>query len=367
MTLTELGFFILRIQIKMVLGGQSVYHNHFRQANRNKILTKCLYTFVVMSVLAGCDNSNPSLESDFSTYLTRIANVQQAERLSNPQMLSQTLPDKRNIELTITPRTLGLLDSYELRKCQLFQLIAQRNSSLGRVQDEFRGFDYEIQLLNGIEHCLQINSLSESVSTQLKTIAELKGEDLHKHWYNLLYTSVAMRAQLTSHSWLANNIELSELTQALKTFTTVHQRLVLEQSLPDTTITPYQEVLEKQRILGSLKFSLDNATRWLKTTTRQLQDNDSAILCGPNQDRTRLHYLQNVFNRYYIQQIQPALTRIDSVYLQLEEFLIIFESNDNMKSHFTVQDSHQQFRDALALHVHYWQQLFQRCSVSVGR
>ncbi|WP_217520207.1 DUF3080 family protein [Vibrio metschnikovii] len=340
---------------------------HVWSIKSNKTFTPLLCVITLMILLTGCDTSNQSLESDFSTYLTRIANVQQAERLANPKRLSQTLPDKRNIELTITPLTLGLLDSYELRKCQLFQLIAQRNSSLGRVQDEFRGFDYEIQLLNGIEHCLQINSLSESVSTQLKTMAELKGQDLHKHWYNLLYTSVAMRAQLTSHSWLADNIELSALTQALKTFTTVHDHIVLNQTLPDSVITPYQEVIEKQRILGALKFSLDNAALWLTVTTQQLQDNDSAIVCGPNQDRTRLHYLQNVFNRYYVERIQPALTRIDSVYLQLEEFFIIFEANDSMKSHFTVQDSHQQFRDALASHVGYWQQLFQRCSISVGR
>ncbi|QSA19926.1 DUF3080 family protein, partial [Vibrio furnissii] len=31
----------------------------------------------------------------------------------------------------------------ELRKCALFSLIAERNSVLGKVQDEFRRFDYE--------------------------------------------------------------------------------------------------------------------------------------------------------------------------------------------------------------------------------
>ncbi|MGT0149079.1 DUF3080 family protein [Vibrio metschnikovii] len=99
---------------------------------------------------------------------------------------------------------------------------------------------------------------------------------------------------------------------------------------------------------GSLKFSLDNAALWLTVTTQQLQDNDSAIVCGPNQDCISSPLLyKNVFNRYYVERIQPALTRIDSVYLQLEEFFIIFEANDSMKSHFTVQDSHQQFRDAL--------------------
>ncbi|MGT0149078.1 DUF3080 family protein [Vibrio metschnikovii] len=96
----------------------------------------------LMILLTGCDTSNQSLESDFSTYLTRIANVQQAERLANSKGYRKLYRTNRHIELTITPLTLSLPISYELRKCQLFQLIAQRNSSLGRVQDEFRGFDY---------------------------------------------------------------------------------------------------------------------------------------------------------------------------------------------------------------------------------
>lgn len=338
----------------------------------SKALLALLFSVISLGMLAGCDNNHSTIEKDLNTYLIRIANVQQAERLPAPQTLSQTLPDKRDIYLTIPQLTLGLLDSYELRKCQLFQLIAQRNSSLGRVQDEFRGFDYEIQLLHGLRECIEHSDISSNVRQQLINIADIKQQDIIKHWHNLLYTSVAMRAQLTAHTWLPTQLHTSSLQQALIALNNTDQVVKSHQldsnhsPLPMIAMTPYQEVLEKQRILGQLKFSLVNSTLWLTTLTQQLETNDHRILCGPHQDRTRLNYLLNVFHLYYLDKVQPALAQIDSVYLQLEPQLALFSPSDKSPPIFPIQQAHENFREATLAHVEYWRTLFQRCGVTVG-
>ncbi|EOX4278642.1 DUF3080 family protein, partial [Vibrio cholerae] len=101
-------------------------------------------------LLTGCE-PRLAIDADFDRYLSRIANVQQREALSPPAMVAQSLPEKRELLIAIAPVTISLLDSYELRQCGVFELIAERNSILGKVQDEFREWDYQIALLNGIQ------------------------------------------------------------------------------------------------------------------------------------------------------------------------------------------------------------------------
>lgn len=122
-------------------------------------------------LLTGCE-PRLAIDADFDRYLSRIANVQQRDALSPPAMAAQSLPEKRKLLIAIDPVTISLLDSYELRQCGLFELIAERNSILGKVQDEFREWDYQVALLNGIQGCLtspQQPILESTVARYTKT------------------------------------------------------------------------------------------------------------------------------------------------------------------------------------------------------
>lgn len=316
-------------------------------------------------MLSGCGQA-PAL-NDFNEYLTRIANVQDTDALPAPDEQLQRLPEKRYVTLPVESLTIGLLDSYELRKCDLFNLIAERNSVLGKVQDGFHRFDYEVQLLQGLTRCTANPDISAKLQKQLSDIETSKRHNLPLHWYNLLYSSNAMRSQLSSHRWLNNGWDVSQITRALDAMAQIQQALTSQQlaiNLP--RLTPFQEVLDKQPLLGDLKYSLDNATLWLLTIHRQLADNDQQIICGPNRNQTKLTYLRNVFQSYYVEKIQPYLARLDALYLQLAPSLSMFEQQEPSRYHFAIEESHQAFRDATRQHMQYWQQLFQRCSVQVG-
>lgn len=318
-------------------------------------------------LLMGCDGSQSNIEHDFADYIQRVANVQGADMVPLPMEQTQRLPDKRDIQIPLEPLTIGLLDSYELRKCDLFSLIAQRNSVLGKVQDQFRAFDYQVALLQGLERCRNEAGLSAKLRQQLTAIIIVKQHELPAHWYNLLYTSDAMRSQLSSHQWLQANAEREPVHEALSALHIINNAIRQQQwhhTLP--AITPYQEVLEKQVLLGHLKFSLDNLTHWLSAATNQLQRHDAQILCGANRDQTKLNYLRNVFQSSYADKLQPYLADMDSLYLQIEPNLDLFRPLEQGEYAFDIQRSHQAFRLAIKHHQQYWQALFDRCAIKVG-
>ncbi|MFX3791464.1 DUF3080 family protein, partial [Streptococcus suis] len=81
--------------------------------------------------------------------------------------------------------SIGLIDSYQLRQCGLFNLIAERNSVLGKVADQFRNYDYQVALLAGVGKCLSSNELDPEIVELLKEIEQQKLAQFPLHQWNL--------------------------------------------------------------------------------------------------------------------------------------------------------------------------------------
>ncbi|KOO03469.1 DUF3080 domain-containing protein [Vibrio nereis] len=322
-------------------------------------------TFIILSSLFifGCDWSKSEVDDKFSTYLSRIANVQGSDALAFKDNINITLPTKRELTFNIPTVTIGLLDSYELRKCDLFNLIAERNSVLGKVQDQFRNFDYQVQLIYGIDNCLLNKNISSALKDQLTQLLETKINQLPLHFSNLIYTSEAMRSQLTAYQWVTND-NASISSELLQAFNQIDAAFQIREQVSSTdrlnSVVPHQEVLEKDPKIGELSYSMLNASIKLNVISQQLQLHDGAILCGQYRDTTKFKYLRNVFQQQFIDDIQPYLAKIDSAYMRLEPMLS-FTQATHPDFTYPIQQHHSQFRQAIKDHVGYWKTLFQRC------
>lgn len=328
-------------------------------------------TFIILSSLFifGCDWSKSEVDDKFSTYLSRIANVQGSDALAFNDNINITLPTKRELTFNIPTVTIGLLDSYELRKCDLFNLIAERNSVLGKVQDQFRNFDYQVQLIYGIDNCLLNKNISSALKDQLTQLLETKINQLPLHFSNLIYTSEAMRSQLTAYQWVTND-NASISSELLQAFNQIDAAFQIREQVSSTdrlnSVVPHQEVLEKDPKIGELSYSMLNASRKLNVISQQLQLHDGAILCGQYRDTTKFKYLRNVFQQQFIDDIQPYLAKIDSAYMRLEPMLS-FTQATHPDFTYPIQQHHAQFRQAIKDHVGYWKTLFQRCGALPNR
>ncbi|MGR5297560.1 DUF3080 family protein [Vibrio mediterranei] len=328
--------------------------------------------FIISAFLSGCIEQQGA-ESRFEDYLSRVASIQDSDALPHPVNTLITLPSQRNITIDIPRTTLGIVDSYQLRKCHLFKLIAERNSVLGKVQDQFRDFDYQITLIDGIERCLLSDKIEQSVKAQLEDILATKYRYLPSYFSNLIFTSHAMRAQLSGNQWLDEGIssQAAQLHSALNTLNSIAAYILTQTegshtlTLPQP-ITPYQETLEKTKLIGNLAYSLQASTHWLTVVTQQLQQYDNKILCGANRDTTRFNYLVNVFNNLFITDIQPYLSFLSSEYQAISREVVFIKHvldkvQQDKVSVYRLDHIYDEFKTANQQHVFYWKSLFKRC------
>ncbi|MCB5359211.1 DUF3080 domain-containing protein [Vibrio lentus] len=313
-------------------------------------------------VLTGCFNDSP--QNYFDDYQTKIANVQDADEIQEDWEL-ESLPRKRELFIEVPSLSIGLIDSYQLRQCGLFNLIAERNSVLGKVADEFRNYDYQVALLEGVGHCLSNNELEPEIVELLREIEQQKLAQFPLHQWNLIYASEAMQSQMRGSQWLRADIgdQVRQTSDALE-----HINQALNTPLVSGKATEVQEVLEKSSTLGDLYYSLSRASVELDTITKQLTTFDANIICGEQRDTTKFRYLNNVFEQQYIGKVQPYMAQLDGYYQQLAPQLVMFDAQPELHSYyFPIQDAHQAFRSSTRRHVDYWQQLFKRCGRKVGR
>ncbi|MDN2669446.1 DUF3080 domain-containing protein [Vibrio sp. 14N.309.X.WAT.E.F5] len=313
-------------------------------------------------VITGCFDDSP--QNYFDNYQTKIANVQDADEIQEDWEL-YSLPRKRELFIEVPSLSIGLIDSYQLRQCGLFNLIAERNSVLGKVADEFRNYDYQVALLEGVGQCLSNNELEPEIVELLREIEQQKLAQFPLHQWNLIYASEAMQSQMRGSQWLRADIgdQVRQTSDALE-----HINLALNTPLVSGKTTEVQEGLEKSSTLGDLYYSLSRASAELDTITQQLATFDANIICGKQRDTTKFRYLNNVFEQQYIDKVQPYMAQLDGYYQQLAPQLAMFDAQPELHSYyFPIKDAHQAFRSSTRRHVDYWQQLFKRCGRKVGR
>ncbi|MEZ8083954.1 DUF3080 family protein [Enterovibrio norvegicus] len=331
-----------------------------------------LFYAVLLVSLTGCFGDDPAI-AQFETYQQRLANVVETDPLPLSESISISLPRKRDLLLPLEDIRMGLLDAYELRECGLFQLIADRNSILGKVQDAFRHLDYEIKLLNTVAYCLS-SIENDPLIEQLTALQKQKSQQLTTVYWNTFVSSDAWRKQLIP----AGNALIppekpfphSDALLAIERYANL-----IEQKAHEVDALSLQEPIEKQHYLGAVFLSLDESTRWLNTITQQLERDDHLIVCGENRDPTRLNYLRNVFDTFFIGAVQPYVSTLNGLYLdvqpslhQLNETITIAPSHFHSYQHAYLRgDRYDEFQRAVKHHVQYWQSLFSRCQITVGR
>lgn len=328
--------------------------------------------FAILTLwLSGCDYWQQPERRLFEKYNQRLANVLEVAPTTTTESPPITIPDKRSLFHELPRLSLGLLESYQLRECGLFHLLAEKNSSLGKVQDAFYNLDYQTSLLRTLNTCLNDFPLNDQENTKLEQLYKLKWQHLLVHLDNVFLASDVMRKQLTSARWLSTQSknQIAPIKDAFFMFDEFYQApYKVISRLPDTPVTLYQESLEKSRTIGSLYYSLLNAAEWLKQITQMLEQNQANIICNANRDTTQFRYLRNVFQNVYIDEVQPYMAFLDSTYQQLSVGIDLI--NNRMAAHgehYGIKNAHDAFRRNTIAHVEFWKDLFKRCGTNVGR
>lgn len=328
--------------------------------------------------LMGCQDNQT--ESTLKTYHQRLANVLKipAKPLSPSEFIH--LPESRELQWQIEETRMSLLNAYELRACGLFQLIAERNSILGKLQDQTRQLKYEILLINGLKGCLDHPDVSEKLQNQLATILQQKQTQLTLHIHNMLLTDTEWRKQFAIHPKPFEFDALAGFTENQQAIQLVGQ---INQSLLDAhpvqndwaeSLTQHQAEIHPYRYFGRLFYSMVRMTDALNQITTQLNQHDNTVYCGKQHNQQQAEYLTNVFYRYFVDELQPYLVDLDRQYQSVQPDLSALFFPLKKQEAFTAYyrfyingDVHEAYRQAIFYHQQFWRGLFERCDLQVGQ
>jgi hypothetical protein len=291
-------------------------------------------------LLLGCDNQQP--EQMLETYSTRVANSLDMDTeldLNHPLKLPR-YPRRRERIKQVSDLRQGLIEVLNLRHCQLLDLIAERNSSLGKVMPPSKKMVYEIKLYSGLRSCLQRlekNQADSELIQQIETIFTVKHNEFEANLWNGIFTSEAVERNF-SLSEPALPLEGEDgFSQSRQALITLNQIARLNNNRENWTEPDYLDQLESHlHVLYSLRYG----SRWLRSlalisdtlnhTAGVIEQRlETRPLCFNQQTTPKARIVKNVFNKYYAGQLQPYMARIDR---QGKEWLKL---NRNLLENFT--------------------------------
>jgi hypothetical protein len=334
--------------------------------------------FFSIALLTGCERN--STEMAFKRYNDRLASVLDVDTKPPPTTSMIRLPDVRDLTRPTPDVRISLLNAYELRKCDLFHLIAERNSILGKVQDKTHQLQYELLLINGLNRCIAILNNQSTLHDELVLLEAQKQQQLPQHLWNMLVTGKEWRQQFSpvSATFELNHfpgfVESQEAFRNIAGITTNILTKIPTSKQSIDALLYHQEQIHLFRYYGQLFYSMTRARDWLLATTALLEAQENTISCGPNRNQLKATYLRNVFFKFFAESIQPYLAELDSQYQQLQPdlitaFSIISPPLDVFTPYhrtYIEGQLHASFRAATLKHVKFWQRTFKRCGIKLG-
>lgn len=263
-----------------------------------------------------------------------------------------------------------LNEFYNLPDCGIKPIIAERNTSLGKLQSPSQRYLYEVRLLSMLTQC-RLNASPEQ-SANLHNIITQKQDMLLHAWRNLLLNSREIQAAIFNPA-VNTNVKFSHdfaITQWQQLLEFAPAKVLQSQpSHFDDLESILKHINEDQtptRIwndMALLSHQLPQITTWLLTSTESLT-------CQKAADKTKVEYLRNVFNLFFIQKIQTQASKLSSWHYKLRPILIDLYVKPfipvTMQHYINSYSESQfnQFKTAIRDHVALWQDLFNRCKMA---
>ena len=328
-----------------------------------------LLPLLALSLLACSGNSGDKV---FKNYQQRLARVLSAEAPDTPLPASAALAEPRDIKQPLPDLRLDLTDTFATRRCGLDTLIGERNSSLGRVYSASKQLSYELRFLNQLQHCLSQSWNNTDLLNELQQVYQHKQQSVHIAFNNMLLTDDTLRTQLfgvRDSLPLSNVAGQNESWQALTELTRLQQFIQQQdwQAAAAVNIEQQLQLLYQYNFIGRLQHSLRHSSHQLAQLNLMLAKVKPEQLCQPRPDKQQLAILANIFNKYFIAEVQQYTVNLEQYQQQLWPLLQALYQDTPLYPALQQRfaGNYQLMRAELSNHVIWWQQLNRQCPLQL--
>jgi hypothetical protein len=332
-------------------------------------------------LLLGCSNGPAQRLEDYAERVARVVE----QPLAEPASVQLPVLPTRQIELPLAQADVGLLEFLRLNECELGYAIGQKNSTLGKVAQPSQRLHMERDFLLLAPKCIeQLRSKRPELTAKLAAANQLKQQQRMRSWWN---------AWLTAKEW---QTFISPAAPALEMTDAEPAHLSLSAQALDYAIAQGQrwqqqdyayqssdmEFHQQQLLLG------ETLGKWLHAQALQTdvlnrvadvleQRFADKPLCITGQQTNNAKILFNVFQKFYLAQVQPYMSRSDrsgkQLLAQLKDMHALLDVPEQQSLIIFTQwlaeleRRQQMFTQASQRHVYAWRQTLEECGFIPGQ
>jgi len=336
---------------------------------------------LVLALAAGCAGDDPSAAL-MTDYLYRVGNAVDRELDTRPwreaPLTAFAYPDRSALTVDVPTRRVDFLAFLKLHRCPLGELIAERNSALGRVMGPVRRWHYEARLLIAADACLatlEREGRSPEVAAKLADLIAVKRGDYAAHQWNALFASPEWQRHFTFTERAYHPVtDAPEMRATVEALRGIAARLDDPAALAATDIETLEHwfaaiehnagggrLLEAMRLMLA---TLDEAAAGLASRV------DGRALCPLGKATPKARIAFNVFVKFYAGGLQPYLAETLQAYEHwhalTHAILSRAEGGDPRHPWFRLLDARfapASIRRSIEGHTDAWQALLTQCDL----
>ena len=329
-----------------------------------------VWLLLLLLSLSACSDYNG--DRALKNYQQRLARVLQTDIPAIAPQPAAPLAAERDLKQPLPDMRLDLTDAYATRRCGLDILIGERNSSLGKVYPASKQLGYELRFLALLQHCLTLSWDDSTLLSQLQQVYQQKQHSIALAFDNMLLTDDTLRKELLGNRKTLPLEHAPGLTETWQALTELNRLagFIADENWQDAVqidIEQQLQTLYRYNFAGKLQYSLRHSRDQLSQINQMLHDYQSAALCPPGRNNPQLEILTNVFNKYFIAEVQYYTSALGRY--QQEIWPLIRQLYQHTPLYPALQQrfeqSHNEMRTALSQHVSWWQQLNQQCPLQL--
>jgi len=261
-------------------------------------------------------------DSPSDDYLNRLANVLEVDKPESQTFNYPSFPTAQSLVISSINSTISIREFLGLRQCKLHLVIAERNSQIGKVASPSQRLKNDLDILAFGPQCLT-KIQNKKLKDKLASYLEIKRKQVPANLAQAILMQAEYRAfwQIQTHK--DNYPDVLPSASVLKDLVTIDE--FVSKILNGEYLSSDEEFSRLEIALGNLRYG--DAGQLLSALTRQYEDlliaNEiigerlARPLCLIRNPTTKALNLQNVVNRFFIENVQAQSVKLNRRYQQL--------------------------------------------------
>lgn len=277
-------------------------------------------------LLTGC--SSNTADAMLAEYTERMSNVLETDIPGSQAAQQFSLPKKRQRVISIADLRQGLWEVLDFRQCDMLSIISERNSLLGKVMLPSQKMRYELRFIGALKTCkAKLAAVTEPDESQLAfkerldEIYQLKASNLPAEIWNGIYASdeiskhfnkganplsVEQLSGSSNHSSIDNALAKLAHLSALVNSESFELPVWLDKIEDEYAVFHYSDFGSQLLVtMPLLTSTLNQVAVAIETRLKHKP------FCYKGHQPQRATVLNNVFRKYYVEQVQPYMALLE--------------------------------------------------------